>query len=125
MGREPISSFFVRACGIGPEDVFEHQTCSSTPSSTVHTPFAKSGFPHAFYLVHAAGRNRMQSISMGGVGPFARKTGTGGGGVSYGSFEVKGNSRQLKVQNCHHLSDKLNVSLSINPRDLYVVCQLP
>ena len=50
-GRESISSLFIRACGIGPEDVFEDQRCASTPSSTAHTPLAKSGFPHAYYLV--------------------------------------------------------------------------
>ena len=33
-GRESISSLFIRACGIGPEDVFEDQRCASTPSST-------------------------------------------------------------------------------------------
>ena len=31
---------------------------------------------------------------------------------------IKGDSRQLEVQNFHRLSDKLNVSLSVNPRDL-------
>ena len=47
-GRESISSLFVRAWGIGPEDVFEDQQCDNTPSSTAHMPLAKSGFPHAF-----------------------------------------------------------------------------
>ena len=28
-GRESISSLFIRACGIGPEDVFEDQRCTS------------------------------------------------------------------------------------------------
>ena len=84
-GRESISSLFIRACDIGPEEVFENQRCASAPSSTVHTPFAQSGFPHAYYLVCAACRNWMQSVSLGGVGPFARKTGTGEGGVGYGS----------------------------------------
>ena len=32
-GRESISSLFICACGIGPEDVFEDQRCASTPSS--------------------------------------------------------------------------------------------
>ena len=41
-GRESISSLFVRACGIGPEDVFEDQQCDNTPSSTAHMPLAKS-----------------------------------------------------------------------------------
>ena len=63
----------------------------------------------------------MQSVSLGGVGPFARKTGTGEGGVGYGSFEVKGDCRQLEVQNFHRLSDKLNVSLSVNPRDMVCI----
>ena len=53
MGRESISSLFVRACGIGPEDVFEDQPCNNAPSSMAHTPFAKSGFPHAYYLARA------------------------------------------------------------------------
>ena len=120
-GRESISSLFIRACGIGPEDVFEDQRCASTPSSTAHTPLAQSGFPHAYYLARAARRNWMQSVSLGGVGPFARKTGTGEGGVGYGSFEVKGDCRQLEVQNFHRLSDKLNVSLSVNPRDMVCI----
>ena len=60
----------------------------------------------------------MQSVSLGGVGPYTRKSGNGEGGISFGSFEVKGDSRQLEVQNFHRLSDKLNVSLSVNPRDL-------
>ena len=63
----------------------------------------------------------MQSVSVGGVGPFARKTGTGEVGVSYGSFEVKGDCRHLKVQNFHRLSDKLNVSLSVNPQDMVCI----
>ena len=49
-GRESISSLFVRAWSIGPEDVFEDQQCDNTPSSTAHMPLAKSGFPHAYYL---------------------------------------------------------------------------
>ena len=72
-GRESISSLFICACGIGPEDVFEDQRCASTPSSTAHTPLAQSGFPHAYYLARAARRNWMQSVCLGGVGPFARK----------------------------------------------------
>ena len=120
-GRESISSLFIRACGIGPEDVFEDQRCASTPSSTAHTPLANSGFPHAYYLACAPHRNWMQSVSVGGVGPFARKTGTGEGGVRYGSFEVKGDCRQLEVQNFHRLSDKLNVSLSVNPRNMVCI----
>ena len=32
-GRESISSLFIRACGIGPEDVFEDQRCASTPQA--------------------------------------------------------------------------------------------
>ena len=49
-GRDSISSLFIRACGIGPEDVFEDQRCTSAPSSTAYTPFAQSGFPHVYYL---------------------------------------------------------------------------
>ena len=30
-GRDSISSLFVWACGIGPEEVFEDQQCASTP----------------------------------------------------------------------------------------------
>ena len=52
-GRESISSLFIRACGIGPEDAFEDQRCASTSSSTAHTPFAQSGSPHAYYLARA------------------------------------------------------------------------
>ena len=48
----------------------------------------------------------MQSVSLDGVGPFTRKSGNGEGGISYGSFEVKGDSQQLEVQNFHRLSDK-------------------
>ena len=44
----------------------------------------------------------MQSVSLGGVGPFTRKSGNGEGGISFGSFEVKGDSRQLEVQNFVH-----------------------
>ena len=62
----------------------------------------------------------MQSVSLDGVGPFTRKSGNGEGGISFGSFEVKGDSRQLEVQNFHRLSDKLNVSLSVNPS--YLAC---
>ena len=89
-GRESISSLFIRACGIGPEDVFEDQRCASTPSSTAHTPLAQSGFPHAYYLARAARRNWMQSVSLGGVGPFARKTGTGEGGSATGPLRSRG-----------------------------------
>ena len=87
-GRESISSLFVRAWGIGPEDVFEDQQCDNTPSSTAHMPLAKSGFPHAYYLARAAHRNWMQSVSLGGVGPYTGKSGNGEGCISFGSFEV-------------------------------------
>ena len=50
MGRESISSLFVRACGMGHEEVFEDQPGDCTPSSSAHTPLAKPGFPHAYYL---------------------------------------------------------------------------
>ena len=44
-----------------------------------------------------------------------------GGGVRLRSFDVKGDNRQFEVQNFHRVSDKLNVSLSINPRDLVCI----
>ena len=56
----------------------------------------------AYYLARAARRNWMQSVSLDGVGPFTRKSGNGEGGISFGSFEVKGDSRQLEVQNFVH-----------------------
>ena len=64
-GRESISSLFIRACSIGPEDVFEDQHCTSTPSSTAHTPFAQSGFPHAYYLARPLGTGCSQSAWAG------------------------------------------------------------
>ena len=79
--------------------------------STAIGPLVRSGFLHAYYLARSAPRNWIQSITMGGVGPFSRKMGNGEGALSCESFEVKGDSRQLEVQNFHHLSDKLNVSL--------------
>ena len=50
-GRESISSLFVSACGIGPEDVFEDQQCNNTPSSTAHMPLAKCLNPVSLTLI--------------------------------------------------------------------------
>ena len=121
MGRESISSLFVRACGMGHEEVFEDQPGDCTPSSSAHTPLAKPGFPHAYYLVRAARRTWQQTTSLCGVGPYSRKVGSGDGGIPLGSFDVKGDSRQFEVQNFHRVSDKLNVSLTINPRDMVCI----
>ena len=93
-GRESISSLFVRACGIGPEDVFEDQKCDNTPSSTAHMPLTKSGFPHACRVLPGArGPQELDAVC---------QSGNGEGGISFGSFEVKGDSRQLEVQNFVH-----------------------
>ena len=121
MGRESISSLFVRACGMGHEEVFEDQPGDCTPSSSAHTPLAKPGFPHAYYLARAARRTWQQTTSLCGVGPYSRKVGSGDGGIPLGSFDVKGDSRQFEVQNFHRVSDKLNVSLTINPRDMVCI----
>ena len=103
MGRESISSLFIRACGMGHEEVFEDQPGDCTPSSSAHTPLAKPGFPHAYYLARAARRNWQQTTSLCGVGPYSRKVGSGDGGVRLGSFDVKGDSRQFEVQNFHRV----------------------
>ena len=49
------------------------------------------------------------------------KAGSGDGGFSYSSFDVKGDSRQFEVQNFHRVSKRLNVSLSVNPKGLLCV----
>ena len=95
MGRESISSLFVRACGMEHED----QPSDCTPSSSAHTPLAKPGFPHAYYLARAACRSWQQTTSLCGVGPYASKVGSGDGGVRLGSFDVKGDSQQFEGQN--------------------------
>ena len=64
--RESISSYFVRACGLTTDDVFEDQAGVSTPSSTAHTPLVQNGFLHAYYLVRAARCNWLQINTVGG-----------------------------------------------------------
>ena len=66
-GRESISSLFVRACGIGPEDVFEDQKCDNTHSSTAHMPLAKFGFPHACSVLPGArGPQELDAVGQSG-----------------------------------------------------------
>ena len=58
------------------------------------------------------------SASLSGAGPYSRKPVSIGCGYSSGSFELPSDERQQLVQNFHRVHDKINVSMSVDPKEL-------
>ena len=79
-----------------------------------------SGLPREYEMVKAAQRNWLSAVALSGIGPLSRKIAVAGGGFETGSFVVAADNHHLAAQNFHSLKDKLNVSMSFEPK--HMVC---
>ena len=79
-----------------------------------------SGLLRKYEIIKAAHRNWLSTVALTGIGPLSRKIATAGGGFETGSFVVATDHRHLAVKNFHSLKDKLNVSMSFDPK--HMVC---
>ena len=72
-------------------------------------------------MVRAARRNWLAASTLPGIGPLSRANISGTSGFSTGSLVVGGDSRHLAVQHYHSLKDKLNISMSFEPKAMVCV----
>ena len=79
-----------------------------------------SGLLCEYEMVKAEWRNWLSVVVLSGIGPLYRKVAVVGGGFETGSFVVAADNRHLAVQNFRSLKDKLNVSMSFEPK--HMVC---
>ena len=85
---------------------------------------AAAGFPHSYLMARVARRNRLQSVQVDGAGQFARAVPNSLLSFPVGSFENAGDSRQYILQNFHRVCNKLNATMSVDPKDLLCLgCQ--
>ena len=61
------------------------------------------------------------SNTLGGIGPLGRKSVCQTSGFTTGSMVVEGDGRHLDTQNFHSLKDKLNLSMSFDPKRMVCV----
>ena len=71
-------------------------------------------------MVRAARRNWLAASPLSGIGPLSRSV-LKSSGFSSGSLVVAGDSRHLAVQHFHSLKDKLNISMSFDPKAMVCV----
>ena len=95
------------------------KTASSRVAASAGTELV-SGLLREYEMVKAAQRNWLSAVALSGIGPLSRKITAVGGGFETGSFVVAADNSHLSVQNFHSLKDKLNVSMSFDPKR--VVC---
>ena len=72
-------------------------------------------------MVRAARRNWLAATALGGIGPLGRKAVCQASGFTTGSMVVEGDGRHLDTQNFHSLKDKLNLSMSFDPKRMVCV----
>ena len=116
---------FIKIVRVGSNDVFEapanstEKTASSRVTALPGTEHG-NGLPREYEMVKAARRNWLSAVAMSGIGPLSRKIATAGRGFETGSFVAAADHRHLAVKNFHSLKDKLNVSMSFDPK--HMVC---
>ena len=114
---------------VGSNNVFENggpNTSTSTskfPSVRAPEPQKQEGggLPKEYSMVRVARRNWLAATSLSGIGPLGRKPVSQSSGFSTGSLVVMADGRHLNTQNFHSLKDKLNVSISFEPRRMVCV----
>ena len=79
------------------------------------------GLPREYEMVRAARRNWLAASTLPGIGPLSRANISGTNGFSTGNLVVGGDSRHLAVQHYHSLKDKLNISMSFEPKAIVCV----
>ena len=72
-------------------------------------------------MVRAVRRNWLAATALGGIGPLGRKAVCQASGFTTGSMIVEGDGRHLVTQNFHSLKDKLNMSMSFDPKRMVCV----
>ena len=125
-----LASNFMKNVRVGCNEVFTNQNCSSlntadkAASSRMIGTAGKpdmAGLPREYEMVRAAQRNWLSSVALSGIGPLSRKLAAVSQGYHTGSFIVESDARHLQVQNFHSLKDKLNVSMSFEPKGMICV----
>ena len=121
---------FMKNVRVGLNDVFAppsavsannaSKTASSRVAVSAGTELAR-GLPREYEMVKAARRNWLSAVALSGIGLLSRKVAAAGGGFETGSFVVNADNRHLAVQNFHSLKDKLNVSMSFDPKRMVCV----
>ena len=114
---------------VGSENVF-HPAGQSTSTSEIRSSSIRApeppkqeggGLPREYLMVRAARRNWLAASALGGIGPLSRKLVSQSSGFCTGSMIVEGDGRHLGTQNFHSLKDKLNVSMSFDPKRMVCV----
>ena len=125
-----LASNFMKNVRVGSNEVFTNQNSSSlytaakAASSRMIGTAGKpdmAGLPHEYEMVRAVRQNWLSSVALSGIGPLSRKLAAVSQGYHTGSFIVESDARHLQVQNFHSLKDKLNVSMSFEPKGMICV----
>ena len=124
-----LSHSFMHSINMGSNDVFTapkniHNTTTTGAGDRVPEPQdcrRGGGLPREYEMVRAARRNWLAASTLSGIGPLTRANISGTSGFSTGSLVVGGDSRHLAVQDYHSLKDKLNISMSFEPKAMVCV----
>ena len=124
-----LAKNFMKNVRVGSNDVFvalatypSNNTVKSASSRGTASAGTEqgSGLPREYEMVKVARRNWLSAVALSGIGPLSRKIAVAGGGFETGSFVVAADNHHLAAQNFHSLKDKLNVSMSFEPK--HMVC---
>ena len=124
-----LSHSFMHSINMGSNDVF---TAPKKIQNTTTTGVADrvpelqdrgrgGGLPREYEMVRVAQRNWLAASTLSGIGPLSRANISRTSGFSTGSLVVGGDSRHLAVQHYHSLKDKLNISMSFEPKAMVCV----
>ena len=122
-----LSQRFMANVTVGSNDVF---TAPTNHANTTIPPRSRKaaekqdlrggGLPREYEMVRAARRNWLAVSPLSGIGPLSRSV-LKSSGFSSGSLVIAGDSRHLAVQHFHSLKDKLNISMSFDPKAMVCV----
>ena len=119
-----LTHSFMHSINMGTNDVFippkkNHNTTATgvaEKAPELQDRGRGAGLPREYEMVRAVRRNWLAASTLSGIGPLTNANISGTSGFSTGSLVVGGDSRHLAVQDYHSLKDKLNISMSFEPK---------